>query len=396
MRFSVFHVPTSSGPEDDRAVIELVVEQSLLADELGFAAIMLPEHHFTGYSPPGSDPFMLASYLLPQLKQAYLGFAIVVVPEIHPARMVERINLMDQLAKGRVIFGVGSGFHPVELVGLGLQPDDKLGDISADQLAIAGRLWDKRPEDETIAFDTGLYRGSIVQRIVPAPYTQPRPKLMGVGVREASITRCAREGWPIFFLTAGATGEDYETLVKRVRQYRDELAAAAHPPEVLAHCMNWSCNHLILVAVAETDEQARKEALVALEGHQRNHEHQLPFMARAFEAAGVEAPARHRFPRPTSREFMDSACLIGSPDTVAAKLEPLAALGMGMVNMSFNLGTPHDAERRRLTEKWMRMFAAEVMPRFTARAVPQDPLAVDLARLAGEGVAPDAAIRHAV
>jgi alkanesulfonate monooxygenase SsuD/methylene tetrahydromethanopterin reductase-like flavin-dependent oxidoreductase (luciferase family) len=397
MRFSIFHVPTSWDPVDDREVIDAMIEEALLADELGFAAVMLPEHHFTGFSPAGSDAMVLAAYLAPQLRQAYLGFAIVVVPESHPVRMVERINLLDQLTKGRALFGVGSGFHPVELVGLGLHPQENLGEISEQHLELAERLWAKEADDPTISFATEHYRGSLVQRIVPAPFTKPRPKLMGVGLREASIVRSATAGWPVFFLTAGATGEDYATLVTRVRRYRELLIQANHPPDVLEHCLKWSTSHLILVAVAETDELAEREALVALEGHQRNLDRQLTFTARAYEAAGItDVPARPRFPPTTSREYMDSACIIGSPETVIRKLTPLAELGMGMVNMSFNLGTPQDAQRRRLTEKWMRMFADEVMPAFSERPVPRHPSEVDLEALAGAGPAPDAQINQVV
>src|SRR4029434_789047 len=78
VKFSICHFPRSWDEEDDGRIIDAVIEHSLEADSLGFDGVFFPEHHFHGYSPTGSDPFMTAAYLAPQLKQAWLGFAVVV------------------------------------------------------------------------------------------------------------------------------------------------------------------------------------------------------------------------------------------------------------------------------------------------------------------------------
>ena len=60
MRFALYLNPQTRGPEHDAQVIDLVTGMSLEADRLGFTAVMLTEHHFTGYNtfpiPSCSEP----------------------------------------------------------------------------------------------------------------------------------------------------------------------------------------------------------------------------------------------------------------------------------------------------------------------------------------------------
>ncbi len=51
MRFALYLNPQTRGAEDDASVINLVTRMSIEADRLGFTAVMLTEHHFTGGAP---------------------------------------------------------------------------------------------------------------------------------------------------------------------------------------------------------------------------------------------------------------------------------------------------------------------------------------------------------
>ena len=109
MFLSMFLGPNVSGPADDTRAIELGVEQALAADVAGFAAIYLGEQHFNDYE-PYSNPIVMAGYLAGQLPQAYdVGTSMIPLPRHHPLSLVERINLLDQLTRGRCIIGMSSG-----------------------------------------------------------------------------------------------------------------------------------------------------------------------------------------------------------------------------------------------------------------------------------------------
>jgi alkanesulfonate monooxygenase SsuD/methylene tetrahydromethanopterin reductase-like flavin-dependent oxidoreductase (luciferase family) len=379
MRFSIFQLPASIAPESDRSTIETMVEQALYADQAGFSGIFGAEHHATGLSPVGSDSMMYAAHLAPQLTQAHLGLSLVVVPYHHPLRFVERVNLLDQLARGRVLIGLGSGNRDVqECLAMGIDMNDAATTMLDEHLELAERLWGKRIEDEPLAFETKYYRGTVVERVVPAPYRH-RPQFMGVAMRDASIERAAAQGWPVFVFGGGPDAR------RRLRLYREHLSAAGHTPEVLAHCMGWTTHTFVSAVVADTDEQAydAMKANIALEGQRRARS--AGFQQTARELMHVPPPARVDFGDLTDPERPEY--LYGSPDTVAAKLAPYVELGFGNILLCFD-GSFASAERRKVTDRSMRLFAEEVLPRFTGVATPTDPLTIPLDAISPPGLQP--------
>src|SRR5215212_2816637 len=118
MRFSLYINPQTRDPDDDLKVIDAVTRQAVAADEAGFSAVFLTEHHFTGYN-AFSDPFMFGAYLAAQLERAHIGFSVTAPPLHHPLRFAEHCNLLDQFTRGRAIIGIGPGGGPIELAGFG-------------------------------------------------------------------------------------------------------------------------------------------------------------------------------------------------------------------------------------------------------------------------------------
>ncbi|KPI11985.1 luciferase family protein [Actinobacteria bacterium OK074] len=366
MRFSLIHFPRSTGPQEDRWIIDAMTEQSLWADAHGFGAVFLPEHHFTGYSPLSSDPFQYAAYLAPQLRRAHLGMAVAVLPAHHPVRLVEQMNQLDQLTRGRVIFGIGSGGLAEEVIGFGVEVEDQTGGMLAENLDIALRLWAKRREDPPVRFRTAYYKGVVLDRIVPAPYRQPHPLLAGVAMREQSIVRTARNGWPAFLVSFGG----YDKVAGRLLAYRRELAAAGHAPEVLARCMDWTTLTLQIVQISDTRERALAELRARLAKLEAHHDRRADLHQRAAEIAGTGTGLRR--PDYTSDEYIAQWCVYGTPDEVAEQIRPYADLGIGTVMLSFN-NAPYDQEELAATRRSMRLFVDEVMPRFAHLRTPASP-----------------------
>ena len=99
--------PSTDDGDDDNRIIEMAAEQSIWFAELGYH-VWFTDHHFRG--PWHSNPLQFASYIAPLIpRDRYLGFGVLSIPFYHPVRLVESINLLDHLTKGRVLIGVGSG-----------------------------------------------------------------------------------------------------------------------------------------------------------------------------------------------------------------------------------------------------------------------------------------------
>ncbi|MFH8805397.1 LLM class flavin-dependent oxidoreductase [Streptomyces sp. NPDC017936] len=362
MRFSVFLVGRSTDPAEDSYVLETLTDHALEADRLGFDAVFLPDHHFTGYAPMSSDPFLFAAYLAAQTQNVHYGFSVTTLPLHHPVRFAERVNLLDHLTRGKLLVGIGSGTTPEETIGFGVNFQDSK-DLMDAQVELVQQLWAKKIEDEPIVFEHGPYKGAVVQRIVPAPYSD-RHRLMSVAMREASTARAAKFGWPAFIPAfvppIPASGEPSTAFQKYLGAYRAAMSASGHPQAVIDDCMSWTTHSYQCVHVAESDEQAREELEVILAAYDKAVEREYEYNKRAEQISGVDLV---KAPSALSEDWIRTWCLYGSPDTVAEQLRHYDELGVGNVLMGFTNG-PLTPERYALTQSSMRLFASEVMPRF--------------------------------
>ena len=122
-------------PHDDRwysndrlvEVFSIAKEAAILMDDLGYDVLWMAEHHFQreGYECI-PNLLMLSQYLCQFTKNLKFGCGFNVLPMWHPIRLAEDFAMADILTEGRVIFGVGRGYHTREVETLGaplIDPD---------------------------------------------------------------------------------------------------------------------------------------------------------------------------------------------------------------------------------------------------------------------------------
>ena len=110
-----------------------------LLDELGFYAMWTAEHHFQteGYECL-PNLILLSTYLAAQTRRLKLGCAFNIVPMWHPLRLAEDFAMADILTGGRVIFGVGRGYHSreVETFGAPVIDNDANKELFEEQMEV--------------------------------------------------------------------------------------------------------------------------------------------------------------------------------------------------------------------------------------------------------------------
>ena len=85
-------------------------------DRLGYNEFWLAEHHFQPEGYEGiPNLLMLNLYLATQTERLRFGCGFNITPMWHPLRLAEDFAMADILTKGRVIFGVGRGYHTREV-----------------------------------------------------------------------------------------------------------------------------------------------------------------------------------------------------------------------------------------------------------------------------------------
>lgn len=366
MRFSVFLNARSLGPDQDRKLMKDLEAHAKLAADLDYDAIFLPDHHFNGYMPVASDSFIFAGYLAAQMPRMHFGFSVVSVPLHHPVRLAERINILDQLTDGKLLVGVGSGTTPEEMIGFAVDYKDA-GRISENNLALAEQLWAKQMEDPAVVIDNGPYKGRVLQRITPSPYTPGHARLMPVAMKEASSRRAAENGWPAFipaFTPPKIGGTEPFTHVKKWFDiYKGFLLEAGHSEDVVKSALDWTTHTYQVVHVAESDDQAREELEVILRSYQDAIEREAEFNARA-ESDDANKKT-DKTPDALTEDWIGTWSLYGSPKTVLEHLTPYAELGIGNVLCGTTTG-PLTEQRLAYGNQTLRLMAEKVMPALKA------------------------------
>ena len=364
MRFSVFLNARSLGPEDDRKLMLAMEAHALRAGNLGFEAIFMPDHHFNGYMPMASDSFIFAGYLAAKLPHMHFGFSVVSVPLHHPVRLVERINILDQLTEGKLLVGVGSGTTPEEMIGFGVNYAEASA-IAEQNLATAEALWAKQMDDPAVEIDNGPFKGRVLQRVTPAAFGPRHARLMPVAMRESSARRAAVNGWPAFipaFTPPQIYGhEPYVHVKKYFDAYQAMLLEAGHDDAIVADALSWTTHTYQCVHLAESDEQAREELQVILKGYQDAVDRENAFNARA-EADSANKKKDVNISA-LDEGWIGTWCLYGSPETVIEHLRPYQELGIGNVLCGTTNG-PLTDQRMAFADQTLDLLAAKVLPAF--------------------------------
>lgn len=365
------YVPVDEDPATDERLLDIAVKQTLLADELGFNP-WFTEHHFRG--PWHSNPIQFASYIAPQISpERYLGFGVLSVPFYNPVRLVESMNLLDQLTKGRTLYGLGSGWAGAEPDAMGIAADYHANSRAADEnLDIVEKLWDFKTGDEPLVYKTPLHSGIIRRRVTPSAYRKHHPTVIRTAGRDASVVKAAQKGWPAFLGTFAAES----SLEDQIRLYRKTLAASNHSQETIEECLRWCTCDWLAVVVANTDEKARALAAEARAEHLVMRDN---YVAKNGPMHGPVAKPK----KDTSNQKAYAAggdmdnLIAGTPDTVAKRVQELSDAGINHLLVRFLGEWP--GKTRYISEQSMRLFSQHVAPRFRDIAPPKTlmPLAAE-------------------
>src|SRR3954449_7464548 len=128
MEFGLFNsacvLPQFNGDEHRRIMDEVAIVQA--AERVGFKYTWATEHHFlTEYSHLSANEVFLG-YVAALTDRIHLGSGIfnITPPVNHPARVAERVAMLDHLSNGRFEFGPGRGSSTTEQGGFGIDDPD--------------------------------------------------------------------------------------------------------------------------------------------------------------------------------------------------------------------------------------------------------------------------------
>ncbi len=178
-------------PDTERQLLADALDQVELADRLGFQYVWEVEHHFLEEYSHSSAPEVFLGAVSQRTTRIRLGHGVVLTaPRFnHPARVAERISMLDLLSGGRVEFGSGESSSEAELGGFQVDP------ILKREAWLEGLETSLRCMVETPF--TGV-DGEFVQmpprNVIPKPMQKPHPPLWVACSRRETILLAASKG----------------------------------------------------------------------------------------------------------------------------------------------------------------------------------------------------------
>jgi alkanesulfonate monooxygenase SsuD/methylene tetrahydromethanopterin reductase-like flavin-dependent oxidoreductase (luciferase family) len=149
-------------------------EQVKLADRLGYHSVWTVEHHFLAEWSYSSAPevwYGALSQLTSHIRLGH-GVSLLPIPFNHPARVAERIAVLDIMSNGRVECGTGRSITEQELGGFNINPEDSRP-MWEEAVAEIPKMWTQHVYEG----HEGKYFKMPPREVIPKPVQKPHPPL---------------------------------------------------------------------------------------------------------------------------------------------------------------------------------------------------------------------------
>jgi alkanesulfonate monooxygenase SsuD/methylene tetrahydromethanopterin reductase-like flavin-dependent oxidoreductase (luciferase family) len=194
MKIGIFYehqLPRPWSDDSESKLIRDALEQCDLADRLGIDYVWEVEHHFLEEYSHSSAPEVFLAAVSQRTQRIRLGHGIVQTPPPfnHPARVAERIAMLDLVSDGRADFGSGESSSEAELGGFQIDPDEKRA-MWEEGLRVALRCLTETP----FTGHAGKYVTMPPRNVVPKPVQTPHPPVWVACSRRETIHLAAQHG----------------------------------------------------------------------------------------------------------------------------------------------------------------------------------------------------------
>ncbi|MNJ44418.1 Alkanal monooxygenase alpha chain [compost metagenome] len=293
--------------------IREVVEEIILADQVGLDVYGVGEHHRKDYA--ASAPAMILA--APQTQNIRLTSAVTVLSSDDPVRVFQDFATLDALSNGRaeIMAGRGSFIESFPLFGYDLNDYNELFDEKLELLL-------KLRESEKVTWE-GNHRPAINNLgVYPRPVQDLLPVWIGSGGTAESVVRAGMLGLPLVLAIIGGNPQQFAPLVELYKRAATKAGHDASKLPVASHSHGF---------IAATNEAAAEnffpptQAVMNVLGRERGWGH---YSRASYDAA--------RGP--------DGALYVGDPKTVADKIIALRKhVGITRFMLHLPLGTmPHE------------------------------------------------------
>lgn len=336
--FTLSQVPDLTKTAD---VLNDQFDEFLLAEQLGFDTIWIAEHLFSRIGVIGSTQ-VLAAAIAKATSRIRIGTAVNIVSFNHPLRTASDFAAIDVMSNGRLNYGAGRAYQPVEFSALGLDMS-KSRELFQEGLDIILKAW----EGEPFTYSGEFWNIPSPTAVYPPVVQKPHPPVYVAAQTKESFQWAGRNGFhvlmaAIFACRANRMGW-IDDLVGNLEAYDEACREGGHDPAKMERGLMIACH--VATSSADAERVYRPGVEWSLSGNTAR---------RAELGADVDA---------FTYEQLNAAggLAVGSVDEVIGQLQRLKGeLGLTEIILEFNKGGIGRAD----VERSMKLFANEVAPHF--------------------------------
>jgi alkanesulfonate monooxygenase SsuD/methylene tetrahydromethanopterin reductase-like flavin-dependent oxidoreductase (luciferase family) len=374
MEFGLFiggWVPDYLDGRDDEAEHVRLLDETRIAeagDRSNWKYVWVTEHHFlTEYSHISANEVVMPHILARTDRIRVASGIINVTPPVnHPARIAERVAMLDHLSGGRFDFGTGRGSSSTEQGGFGITDPDLTKEMFDEVMPEFRKMWSQ----DSYSFD-GRFFSMPERNVLPKPYVKPHPPMWVAAGNPDTFEKAAKLGLGVICFTGGSP-EKMKPLVDLYKEaVKDADPVGDYVNDNVAITTSFMC--------LEDGDAARDWMTRSRNGRQQSLV--FKYLDTFPKPPGVpDWPVE--IPDPTLEQLAvgveKGTSIVGTPDDCAAALEKWTAIGVDQLIMG-PTGSTYPYE---VVEEAVELFGNKVIPQFDTS--PDEARAAGFRRQAGE------------
>jgi alkanesulfonate monooxygenase SsuD/methylene tetrahydromethanopterin reductase-like flavin-dependent oxidoreductase (luciferase family) len=356
LEFGLFmggYVPQSMREANPDAEHERIMSELRLCevgDQHNWKYAWFTEHHFlTEYSHISANEILMP-YLAGRTERIHAGSGIINItpPVNHPARVAERVAMLDHVSEGRFEFGTGRGSSSTEQRGFGIEDPELTKEMFDEVIVEFRKMW----RDAPYSFD-GRFWSLPERNVLPKPYVKPHPPMWVAAGNPGTFEKAAQMGLGVLCFTGGSPAK----MAPLVELYKKTIVNA----EPVGDYVNDNVAITTSFMCLEDRDEARQWMTRSGNGRQQS----LVFhYLDTFPKPPWVPEWPELIPDPTLEQidagFESGASVVGTPDDCAASLQKWEDIGVDQLIMGPSGSVyPHE-----LLEQTIKLFGDEVIPRF--------------------------------
>jgi alkanesulfonate monooxygenase SsuD/methylene tetrahydromethanopterin reductase-like flavin-dependent oxidoreductase (luciferase family) len=334
--------------EHDRLMSEVGLCE--VGDKHNWKYAWFTEHHFLKEYSHISASETLMAWVLARTENIHVASGIINVtpPVNHPARVAERVAMMDLVSGGRFEFGTGRGSSTTEMGGFGITDPEITRDMYDEALREIVRMW----RDEPYSYD-GKFFSMPERNVLPKPYVKPHPPIWVAAGNPETFEKAARMGVGVICFTGGTP----EKMAPLVETYKKHIVNAEPVGEYVNDNIAITTSFMCL----EDRDEARN--YMAHSGNGRQQTLVFHYLD-TFPKPPFVPEWPTEIPDPSldtiEKGFQTGGAIVGDPDDCAQGIEKWVDIGVDQLIMGPSGSVyPHE-----LLERTVTLFGDEVIPRF--------------------------------